>query len=96
MANSTRIILTGLFQATIGKAGAEEVYHALAGWLTMPLALVLLYIEYRLLMRLFIEPPDAISETVDPDFEKPHAVACLTEESRMPRLIPLVVGIPAS
>jgi hypothetical protein len=36
------------------------VYHDLAGWLMMPLALAILWLELQFLTRLFIEPEPAI------------------------------------
>jgi exosortase len=54
-ANIVRITLTGLLYATVGGAVARMVYHDLAGWLMMPLALVLLWLELKLLANLFID-----------------------------------------
>jgi exosortase len=62
VANSTRITLTGVLHEMIGKGAADTLYHDLAGWLTMPVALVLLFGVYHLLIRIF---------TVDPDITAP-------------------------
>jgi exosortase len=53
-ANVVRITLTGLLYVTVGGAAARVVYHDLAGWLMMPLALALLWVELKLLANLFL------------------------------------------
>ena len=55
LANVGRITLTGVLHETVGKRVADAVYHDLAGWLMMPLALVLLWAEIWWLSRLLIE-----------------------------------------
>jgi exosortase len=61
-ANVARITLTGLLHATAGSRVADAVYHDLAGWLMMPLALAALALELALLARLFpaVEPAEAL------------------------------------
>ena len=59
VANATRVTLTGLLHELLGKGAADHLEHDLAGWLTMPLAIALLYIEYKLLLRLFVDAPDS-------------------------------------
>lgn len=54
--NVTRIVLTGVLQQTLGDRVAGAVYHDLAGWLMMPLALGLLWLELVALGRLFVLP----------------------------------------
>jgi exosortase len=54
-ANVMRITLTGLLQVTAGGRVADAVYHDLAGWLMMPLALAALWVETALISRLFVE-----------------------------------------
>jgi exosortase len=56
LTNVARITLTGILFATVGSTVAKFVYHDLAGWLMMPLALVLLWLELKFLAHLFIEP----------------------------------------
>jgi exosortase len=51
-ANVARITLTGLLHETMGRGPAEALYHDLAGWLMMPLALALLHVEVVILSRL--------------------------------------------
>ena len=55
-ANVTRIVVTGLLHVAVGAKVADAVYHDLAGWLMMPLALAALWGELFLLSHLFIEP----------------------------------------
>jgi exosortase len=74
-ANVTRITMTGLLHETIGGRVADAVYHDLAGWLMMPLALAVLGSEFWLLARLIIEvapeQPAPIGFLVDGDALSP-------------------------
>lgn len=54
--NVMRITLTGILYVTVGGDFARVVYHDLAGWLMMPLALCLLWLELKFLTCLFIDP----------------------------------------
>jgi exosortase len=54
--NVLRITVTGILFETVGGAWANAVFHDLAGWLMMPLALAALAGELQLLKRLFLEP----------------------------------------
>jgi exosortase len=61
LANLLRITATGVLAETAGRKIAFALYHDFAGWLMMPLALFLLWIELRFLERLFIVPsPDPV------------------------------------
>ena len=51
--NIIRITLTGVLYETAGQRLAEMVFHDLAGWLMIPMALALLGFVYWLLNRLF-------------------------------------------
>jgi exosortase len=53
--NVLRITLTGLLYEIAGSRWADLVFHELAGWLMMPLALGLLCLELHLLSRLLVE-----------------------------------------
>lgn len=53
--NVLRVTATGVLLEAAGKSAARVLYHDLAGWLMMPVALVLLGIECWLLDRLFVE-----------------------------------------
>jgi exosortase len=65
--NSIRITVTGLAYVFVGNKGEMEQIinmfaHDLAGWVMMPMALGLLYLEYQLLSKLVIEEePETLS-----------------------------------
>jgi exosortase len=52
--NLVRIIVTAILHQTAGSDIANLVFHDLAGWLMMPLALGVLWLELRFLGRLFV------------------------------------------
>ena len=58
LANILRITITGLLHETVGGEWANAVYHELAGWLMMPLALGLLWLELVVLSHLFVPVPE--------------------------------------
>jgi exosortase len=53
LVNVIRITVTGILHRTVGSAVANAVFHDLAGWLMMPLALGFLWLEMQYLCRLF-------------------------------------------
>jgi exosortase len=55
LANLARITATGLLHVSLGGVVADAVYHDLAGWLMMPIALLAIALELRLLSLLFVE-----------------------------------------
>jgi len=55
IANITRITVTGLVHVYAGRELADLIFHDLAGWLMMPFALVILWLELWLLGRLLVE-----------------------------------------
>lgn len=58
--NIARITVTGLLHEAVGSRLANLVFHDLAGWLMMPMALALLWCELKLLSALLVpEPGDA-------------------------------------
>jgi exosortase len=59
VANVARITATGVLSETAGARAADLVYHDLAGWLMMPLALGILWLQLRLHARLLQEPDKA-------------------------------------
>ena len=65
--NSVRITLTGLAYSFLGNQGEmveviNTFAHDLAGWIMMPMALGLLYLEYQVLAQLVIEDkPEKLS-----------------------------------
>jgi exosortase len=54
--NVMRITATGVAYETIGSEAGRFIFHDLAGWLMMPLALALLGLELNLLRRMFLAP----------------------------------------
>lgn len=53
--NITRITVTGVLYMTADHQLAEKVFHNWAGWLMVPLAFILLWIEVMILSKLFVE-----------------------------------------
>jgi exosortase len=54
--NVIRISVTGVLHETVGSEVANAVFHDLAGWLMMPMALGILWVELRYLKHLVLEP----------------------------------------
>jgi exosortase len=57
MSNILRITATGILHETTNSETANVFFHDLGGWLMMPLGLLFLGIEVRILARLFIDAP---------------------------------------
>jgi exosortase len=55
LCNVIRITVTGLLYATVSDKWAEMVFHDLAGWLMMPMALGFLWLELKLLSLVLVE-----------------------------------------
>ena len=55
LVNSVRITVTGLLYQVASSETAEMVFHDLAGWIMMPMALALLFFEQKMLASLFLE-----------------------------------------
>jgi exosortase len=53
--NIVRITVTGILHLTTSAELADMVFHDLAGWFMMPMALGLLYVEFQILSHLLIE-----------------------------------------
>lgn len=60
IANITRITVTGVMHETVGHKAADLVFHDLAGWLMMPFALALLWVELKALGHLIVEVSGSI------------------------------------
>jgi exosortase len=58
LANIARITATAVAHETLGAAAGRAIMHDLAGWLMMPLALGLLWLELRFLDRLWAVVPE--------------------------------------
>ncbi|HTU91277.1 MAG TPA: exosortase/archaeosortase family protein [Gemmataceae bacterium] len=59
MSNILRITATGILHETTSSETANLFFHDLGGWLMMPLGLLFLAVEVKLLSHLFIDPPPA-------------------------------------
>ena len=57
--------MTGILHDTVGGHAADTFYHDLAGWLMIPLALVLYWIEIGILSRILIETKHESSGVLD-------------------------------
>jgi exosortase len=57
--NIIRITATGVLYEKVSSDAANAVFHDFAGWLMMPLALGMLWLELGFLKRLFLEPEPA-------------------------------------
>lgn len=55
LSNVLRIALTGVLYNEAGKELGDRVFHDLAGWMMMPLALVILWVELKLLDWVFVD-----------------------------------------
>jgi exosortase len=55
LVNVVRITATGVLYETAGSRVAHAFFHDFAGWLMMPLAVALLWLELRVLARLLVE-----------------------------------------
>jgi exosortase/archaeosortase family protein len=59
VANIARITLTGILHETVGGHVADKFYHDLAGWVMIPLALVLYWCEIWIFSHIFVEVEEA-------------------------------------
>ena len=82
LANVIRITATGIAYWLAGRdsAVAKMIYHDLAGWLMMPLALAMLWLELKFLRNLFVgEPMDseahAAADVSALSLAEPHEVS---------------------
>ena len=55
VSNIVRIIVTALLYLAVGAEWVDRVFHDLDGWLMMPFALGLLYVEFQILSHLVID-----------------------------------------
>jgi exosortase len=71
VSNIIRITVTGVLHELVSNEFANEVFHDWAGWLMMPLALAMLWVELRLLSLLLIEQPAAAPRVDSPTRRRP-------------------------
>jgi exosortase len=89
--NSIRITVTGMLYQVATSEIAEMVFHDLAGWIMMPMALAMLYGEQFLLSNLMLAEDD------DPaGIGLERSVAIGASRSARPGLLPLTDGLSAS
>jgi exosortase len=55
VSNIVRIVVTALLYQAVGAEWVDRVFHDLDGWLMMPFALGLLYVEFQILSHLVID-----------------------------------------
>jgi exosortase len=55
LSNVFRIVITGILQDTVGATVANTFYHDLAGWIMLPVALLLYSFEIWILSRVLVE-----------------------------------------
>jgi exosortase len=58
MSNLIRVVVTGILHTSVSSEAADAFFHDLAGWFMMPLGLAFLWLEMKILDRLFIEVPE--------------------------------------
>jgi exosortase len=63
-ANILRILVTSILHETVGTGIANLVFHDLAGWFMMPLALGMMGLELWVLKRVLVEQPPAGRDSV--------------------------------
>jgi exosortase len=93
VSNLVRIVLTAILADTVGSKAANVVFHDLAGWLMMPLALGLLAIELVIIDKLFVQRDEADQTpmTLDgfvPNFVSAVAPVPATVTSGEPHVMP--------
>jgi exosortase len=88
--NVARITATGVMHELAGARWAELVFHDLAGWLMMPLALGLLWCELRLLsLIVVVDEPARVAPRPAPD-DPAHAARPAAGLARHPVTVPNV------
>jgi exosortase/archaeosortase family protein len=56
IANVTRITVTAILYETVSQELGDKVFHDLAGWFMMPIAIGILWLETALFAKLFLAP----------------------------------------
>jgi exosortase len=88
LANVARITLTGILYETVGGQAPSTFNHDLAGWVMMPLALVLYWLEIAILSRLRIETRRGVPSVLELVEARRPAVAATTAGKRYKPSIP--------
>jgi exosortase len=92
-ANIARIVATALLYRTAGQSLADAVYHDLAGWLMMLLALLFLWLECKLLPHLFIEESIESPLPPMPSEESRSSQEAVLASWPRPRVAPTLVAV---
>jgi len=92
-ANIARIVATGLLHQVVGRRIALAVYHDLAGWLMMLMALVILWLLCKLIPHLFIETTPDNRDTVATDGALLAADERVVARTDSPRVVPGLVAL---
>src|SRR5436305_12244 len=74
-ANLVRIVVTAILADTVGAKTATLVFHDLAGWLMMPLALGFLGLELVIIDKLFVHTPAGSQSALGIEDFAPHFAA---------------------
>lgn len=89
IANILRITTTGLLHEFASREIADHVYHDLAGWLMMPMALVMFGTELWLLSKLFVEVEDndynPVAKSIEPKGGRPIVSPLLIDVRSIPK-----------
>jgi exosortase len=80
LSNLIRIVVTGILHRTANSELADWVFHDVAGWLMMPLALGMLWVELWILSRLFVDVPLTTPVPLDLKYERSVANKRLVAE----------------
>lgn len=80
VSNILRITATGILHETTSSETANVFFHDLGGWLMMPLGLLFLAVEVKLLSHLFVDPP--------PQPQRPVRAAMLKRVRKQPPVRP--------
>lgn len=89
ISNVTRITATGILHETVGSNLANAVFHDFAGWVMMPLALGLFWVELKLLKLLLIEEeasgPWRLNVPMPEPAPRPQQRPAVREQREQPR-----------
>jgi exosortase len=91
-ANITRIVVTGIMHLTVGSEWADYVFHDLAGWLMMPLALGMLWVVVKLLDWILAAPTAEETGRYDLWSTLPAAVVAAPGAGPNPQAMPKAVN----
>jgi exosortase len=93
-ANILRITVTGMLHEMVDSDVANIFFHDVAGWLMMPLALGMLWLELKVLAKLFVEAPRAQARTPRGNRNRPAAPPVPRPRPARPRAARRPVDLP--